>query len=80
MTAVTEDPTAPDEEKMVDVAVEELGTRFPAVDRDEIESTVRRHVEAWWTRARIKTYIGVIAGREARAELAHSEHPTATAG
>jgi hypothetical protein len=72
-----EDPVAPDEEKMVDFAVAELGTRFPAVARDEIESTVRRHVEAWWTRARIKTYIGVIAGREARAELARSARQAA---
>ena len=63
------DPKPPDEETMVKVAVADLGPRFPGVARSRIESVVRRIVQRWSGRARIKTYIGIISWRQAREEL-----------
>jgi hypothetical protein len=64
------DTATPDEATQVDVAVADLRDRFPEVGPDHIESTVRRLVHQWFLQARITTYVGIIAGRQARAELA----------
>jgi hypothetical protein len=58
-----------DEESMVRVAVEDLGRRFATVDPSRIETTVRRRVGELLTRARVKTFVGIIAERHAREEL-----------
>ena len=63
------DLAPPDEETMVRVAVADLDGRFPEVARARIETVVRRLVHRWHTRARIKTFVGIISWREARAEL-----------
>jgi hypothetical protein len=60
---------APDEESLVRVAVENLADRFDSIERSRIESTVRRVVRDWLTRARVKVFVGIIAERGARAEL-----------
>ena len=57
------------EETMVEVAVAHLDARFPTVDRDEIDLTVRRVVRASFERARVTTFVGILAERQARAEL-----------
>jgi hypothetical protein len=59
----------PDEETMVKVAVADLDDRFESIDRPMIEATVRRLVHEWLGRARVKTFVGIIAERNARAEL-----------
>jgi hypothetical protein len=74
------DLQAPDEESMVRVAVAELDDRFTTVDRSRIESTVRRLVHDWLARARIKTFVGIIAGRHARSEIETIETIEAEAG
>ena len=66
------DLQAPDEETMVKVAVADLDDRFESIDKDRIESTVRRLVREWLGRSRIKTFVGIIAERHARAELANA--------
>ena len=58
-----------DEEAMVRVAVADLDDRFASIDRSRIDSTVRRLVHDWFVRARVKTFVGIIAERHARAEL-----------
>jgi hypothetical protein len=62
-------PDAPDEETIVHSAVAELDQRLPAVRRSRIEPVVRRIVHRWFERARIRTFIGIIAARQAREEL-----------
>jgi hypothetical protein len=59
----------PNEETMVKVAVADLEDQFAAVDPSRIEATVRRLVHSWFTRARVKSFVGIIAERHARAEL-----------
>ena len=59
----------PDEETMVRVAVADLENRLEAVDPSRIEATVRRSVHALCTRARVKSFVGIIAERHAQAEL-----------
>ena len=59
----------PNEETMVKVAVADLKDEFAAVDKSRIEATVRRLVHSWFTRARVKSFVGIIAERHARAEL-----------
>lgn len=63
------EPKPPDEETIVKVAIADLGERLPSVARSRIEATVRRIVHWWLERARIRTFVGIIATREARAEL-----------
>ena len=63
------EPQAPDEETMVKVAVADLDDRFRSIDRPRIEATVRRFVRDLLARARVKTFVGIIAERAARAEL-----------
>lgn len=60
---------APDEESIVRVAVAGLDDRFASIDHSHIESTVRRLVHAWFTSARVKIFVGIIAERHARTEL-----------
>jgi hypothetical protein len=59
----------PDEETMVRVAVADLENRLEAVEPARIEATVRRNVHALFTRARVKSFVGIIAERHAQAEL-----------
>jgi hypothetical protein len=63
------EPAAPDEDTMVHVAVEDLAGRLPSVARPNIEASVRRWVRHWQERARVQTFVGVIAERDARREL-----------
>ena len=63
------DLAPPDEETMVRVAVADHDGRFPELARARIETVVRRLVQRWHTRARIKTFVGIISWREARSEL-----------
>jgi len=67
------DLRTPDEEAMIRAAVADLDHRFASLDHSRVESTVRREVHAWFTRARVKTFVGVIAERHARAELERLE-------
>jgi hypothetical protein len=60
---------APDEETIVKFAVADLDARFASIDRPRIEAIVRRLVRLWLARARVKTFVGIIAERHARAEL-----------
>ena len=61
---------------MVRVAVADLDIRFTSVDHSRIESTVRRIVHDWLGRARVKTFVGVIAARQARSEIERLEEHT----
>jgi hypothetical protein len=63
------DMQAPDEETMVKVAVADLDDRFESIDRSKIETTVRRLVHELFTRSRVKSFVGILAERRARAEL-----------
>jgi hypothetical protein len=54
---------------MVRVAVADIGRLLRWQDHELIESTVRRHIRACLDRARITTYVGIIAKRHALAEL-----------
>jgi len=63
------DLNAPDEESMIRAAVAGLGSRFASMDRSRIESVVQRLVREWFATARVKTFVGIIAERHARAEL-----------
>ena len=63
------DPQAPDEETMVKVAVTDLDDRFESIARSRIEATVRPLVRDLLARARVKTFVGIIAERRAKAEL-----------
>jgi hypothetical protein len=63
----------PDEDAMVRVAVSHLADRFPGTARSRIEAIVRRCVSTWNRRARLKSFVGVIAERHARRELERSE-------
>jgi hypothetical protein len=57
------------EASMIRSAVSNLAERFTTVDQARIESTVERRVQERRANARITTYVGIIAEREARAEL-----------
>ena len=54
---------------MVKVAEADLRRRFPTVDQRHIQATVRTSVHRWSTRARVKTFVPIIAARDARAVL-----------
>lgn len=60
---------APDEEAMIRISVADLDHRFATVDRSRIDEIVRRLVGALFARARVKTFVGIIAERHAREEL-----------
>jgi hypothetical protein len=63
------DLQAPDEESMIRAAVTALDGRFASIEPSRIEAVVRRLVRDLFARARVKTFVGVIAERYARAEL-----------
>jgi hypothetical protein len=60
---------APNEESMIRIAVSDLDDRFASLDHSRIEAVARRLVGEWFARARVKTFVGIIAERHARAEL-----------
>ena len=64
---------APDEETMLRAAVADLEIRFRSIDHSRIESTARRLVREWFERARVKTFVGIIAERHARTELEQTQ-------
>jgi hypothetical protein len=66
--SIVEIPTA-DEASMVRAAVSNLEERFATIDHDRIASTVQRRVQERCANARVTTFVGIIAEREARAEL-----------
>ena len=59
----------PDENAMVKAAVADLEHQFDDVDPARIEETVRKHMDKRFAQARVKTYVGIFAERDARAEL-----------
>jgi hypothetical protein len=66
----------PDEEALVRAAVADLERQFVSLDRSRIEASVRRFVGELFHHARVKNFVGLIAERHARAELA-GEHASA---
>ena len=54
---------------IVRVAAAHLADRFASVDAERIEATVRRHVEERCANARVTNFVGILAERDARAEL-----------
>jgi hypothetical protein len=54
---------------MIRVAVADLDRRFTALEPQRIEDAVRGQVGVWWNRARVKTFVGIIAERHARDQL-----------
>ena len=70
----------PDEETMVRTAVADLERQFASVDRSRIEASVRKFVSELFGHARVKNFIGLIAERHARAELAGVHGPAASGG
>ena len=72
---------ASDEEAMVRAAVANLADHF-AMETLDIEATVRRFVGEWYERARVKTFVGIIAERHARMELQRIpvQHPSQPGG
>ena len=66
------DLPAPDEETMIKVAVADLDDRLPSIDKSRIEESVRHRVQDLSARARVKTFVGIIAERQARADLERS--------
>jgi len=59
----------PDESTIVRVAVANLDARFPSVESGRIESVVRRRVHDRFEHSRVKNFIGILAERDAYAEL-----------
>jgi hypothetical protein len=57
---------------MVRAAVSNLSRRFTTVDQARIESAVERRVQARCANARVTTFVGIIAEREARDDLERS--------
>jgi hypothetical protein len=65
------DLAAAEIETMVSVAVEDVRNHLPLVSRPEAEATVRRRIDWWSDHARVHNFVGILAAREARAELQH---------
>jgi hypothetical protein len=59
-----------DEEKIARVVTEHLDARFPSMAREQVEAVAHRRVHDRYVHARIKNFVGIIAERDARAELA----------
>jgi hypothetical protein len=68
-TVFMAEPPPPDENAMVRAAVADLEDQFGDVDTARIEETVRKHLDKRFAQARVKTYVGIFAERDARAEL-----------
>ena len=60
---------APDEDAMIRAAVADLESQFDAVSTPVIDAVVRRHMDRRFAQSRVKTYLGIFAERDARAEL-----------
>lgn len=54
---------------MVKVAEADVRRRFPHVNQEHLEATVRSSVDRWCARARVKTFVPIFAARDARAVL-----------
>ena len=54
---------------MVKIATADVERRFPTLDRPHVEATVRSSVHRWCERARVKTFVPIIAARDARAVI-----------
>jgi len=61
---------AQDEDTTVRIATDRLKEDFDEVPRAQIESTVRRRLRELCARSHVRTFVGVIAERQARTELA----------
>jgi hypothetical protein len=59
----------PDEATIVRVAAAHLDPQFPSVDTRKVESVVRGHVRNRLQQARIRNFVGILAERDARADL-----------
>ncbi len=57
------------EASIVRTAVSNLEERFANIEHDRTASTVERRVQERYANARITTFVGIIAERDARAEL-----------
>jgi hypothetical protein len=53
----------------VQIVTAALADQFARLERSHIEATVQRHLDELHARARVTTYIGIIAERHAREEL-----------
>jgi len=54
---------------MVRVAVAAVDRKCDSDDHQHVEDAVRRHVHELFGQARVKTFVGIIAGRHALEEL-----------
>jgi len=63
------DAQEPDERSMVNAAVADVTPRFPMVDPADVERAVRAEVHRISTHARVKTFVPVLAARQARVLL-----------
>ena len=64
------------DEIMVRIATAALADQFATLERSHIEATVQRHVSELHSRARVTTFVGIIAERHARDELQQLEQST----
>jgi hypothetical protein len=60
---------AVEEEAMVRVAVAAVDRKCESDDHQHVEDAVRRHVHELFGHSRIKTFVGIIAARQALEEL-----------
>ena len=65
----TVNPPLPDEPTMVKIATADVERRYPTLDRSHLEATVRSSVHRWCERSRVKTFVPIIAARDARAVI-----------
>lgn len=63
------DDTPQDEAKIARVVTAHLDARFPSVGTEQIEAIAERRVHERFAHARIKNFVGILAERDARAEL-----------
>src|SRR5262245_20311345 len=68
-SSILMDLKPPSEDAMVHTATVGLERRFPTVSKPRIEDVVRRWIRKIRARARVQTFVGILAERRARAEL-----------
>lgn len=60
---------AQDETAMAQLAARDLQQQFTEVNADDVDALVREFVQRRFEAARIKAFVGVLAERDARAEI-----------
>ena len=73
------DLASQDEAAMAKVAARDLQEQFVEVNPDDVDTLVQQLVHRRYEAARVKTFVGVLAARDARAEIKRQlrEHSTA---